>query len=302
MSSLVESLQIRYAKMSEGIDPTIDNWLLMKSPTNLLIIIALYLVFVLRIGPSFMANRKPYNLQPIMVGYNAYQVIFNIWMFLQAFNAERSFAQILSNTCKSETDIDRVAQVTMWSGAWWYFFSKVIDLLDTVFFVLRKKQNQVTFLHVYHHTITALFSWCYLKYLPGEQGVVIGLLNSFVHIIMYFYYMLAAMGPKYQKYLWWKKYMTVVQLIQFCLMLTYLTAVFIMDCNLPRSLTYFFGINVIIFLYLFGGFYRNAYSKKSEKIKSDEPSKNNLLANGDQLKQMINECDKNNNETTKKFV
>jgi len=38
-----------------------------------------------------------------------------------------------------------------------------------VFFVLRKKQNQVTFLHVYHHTITALFSWGYLKYLPGTS-------------------------------------------------------------------------------------------------------------------------------------
>jgi len=39
-----------------------------------------------------------------------------------------------------------------------------------VFFVLRKKQNQVTFLHVYHHTITALFSWGYLKYLPGKHS------------------------------------------------------------------------------------------------------------------------------------
>lgn len=55
----------------------------------------------------------------------------------------------------------------LWRGAWWYFFSKVVDLLDTVFFVLRKKQNQVSFLHVYHHFITCLFSWGYLKYLPG---------------------------------------------------------------------------------------------------------------------------------------
>ena len=54
-------------------------------------------------------------------------------------------------------------------GAWWYFISKVVDLLDTVFFVLRKKQNQVTFLHVYHHTVTCLFSWGYLKYLPGDS-------------------------------------------------------------------------------------------------------------------------------------
>jgi hypothetical protein len=49
----------------------------------------------------------------------------------------------------------------------------------------------------------------------GEQGVVIGFLNSVVHVIMYFYYMVAAMGPKYQKYLWWKKYMTWIQLVRY---------------------------------------------------------------------------------------
>lgn len=49
----------------------------------------------------------------------------------------------------------------------------------------------------------------------GEQGVVIGFLNSLVHVVMYFYYFLAALGPKYQKYLWWKKYMTWIQLVRF---------------------------------------------------------------------------------------
>lgn len=57
------------------------------------------------------------------------------------------------------------------NGAWWYFFSKIVELLDTVFFVLRKKQSQVTFLHVYHHAITMFFSWGYLKYLPGTLKI-----------------------------------------------------------------------------------------------------------------------------------
>jgi hypothetical protein len=47
----------------------------------------------------------------------------------------------------------------------------------------------------------------------GEQGVLLGFINSLVHVIMYFYYMVAAMGPKYQKYIWWKKYMTWIQLV-----------------------------------------------------------------------------------------
>lgn len=30
---------------------------------------------------------------------------------------------------------------------------------------------------------------------------------------MYTYYGMAALGPKYQKYLWWKKYMTSMQIV-----------------------------------------------------------------------------------------
>ena len=39
------------------------------------------------------------------------------------------------------------------------------------------------------------------------------MINSGIHVLMYFYYMLAACGPQFQKYLWWKKYMTSLQLV-----------------------------------------------------------------------------------------
>ena len=38
-----------------------------------------------------------------------------------------------------------------------------------VFFVLRKKQSHVTFLHVYHHTNMVLSTWIYLKYIKGKR-------------------------------------------------------------------------------------------------------------------------------------
>ena len=37
--------------------------------------------------------------------------------------------------------------------------------------------------------------------------------NCFIHVLMYSYYCVAAMGPKYTKYIWWKKYMTRMQLV-----------------------------------------------------------------------------------------
>lgn len=47
----------------------------------------------------------------------------------------------------------------------------------------------------------------------GGHSTFFAMLNSFVHIVMYFYYMIAAMGPQYQKYIWWKRYLTTFQMV-----------------------------------------------------------------------------------------
>ena len=39
-----------------------------------------------------------------------------------------------------------------------------------VFFILRKKFGQVTFLHVYHHSTMAVISWIGFKFVPGGQS------------------------------------------------------------------------------------------------------------------------------------
>lgn len=57
-----------------------------------------------------------------------------------------------------------------------------------------------------------VFNDTYLTYLGGH-GTLLGLINSFIHVIMYTYYLLAAMGPHMQKYLWWKKYLTIMQIV-----------------------------------------------------------------------------------------
>jgi len=290
----------RISGLSTGVDETVDSWFLMSSPAPVVSIVLLYLAFVLKIGPNFMKDRKPYDLKKLMVVYNAFQVCFSIWMCRTSIRESNVIASIMSKKC--EIVRNREQTLMLYSGAWYYFFSKIIDLLDTTFFVLRKKQNQVSFLHVYHHTVTALFSWGYLKYAPGEQGVIIGILNSGVHIIMYFYYMVAAMGPQYQKYLWWKKYMTSIQLIQFVLILSYMILVAAKGCNMPKTLTFFFVGNTIIFLYLFGNFYRKTYKSKQKGGATNAalhaagnlgcaPS-NGFISRGAQMKRMI---DVNNN-------
>ena len=42
-------------------------------------------------------------------------------------------------------------------GAYTYYTNKYVELLDTIFFALRKKWNQISFLHVYHHAVMPLY-------------------------------------------------------------------------------------------------------------------------------------------------
>jgi elongation of very long chain fatty acids protein 7 len=54
-------------------------------------------------------------------------------------------------------------------AVWLYYMAKIIELLDTVFFVLRKKNSQVSFLHLYHHSLMPICAFIGVKYFAGES-------------------------------------------------------------------------------------------------------------------------------------
>jgi len=88
-----------------------------------------------------------------------------------------------------------------------YWF-KYYELLDTILLVLRKKP--VMFLHEYHHAATLVLTWSQLREHSTVQWMPIGI-NLFVHIVMYYYYAVSAVGIR----VWWKKYLTTLQILQF---------------------------------------------------------------------------------------
>ena len=66
----------------------------------------------------------------------------------------------------------------------------------------RKKYGQISLLHVYHHSIMPINVWLGVRFLPGGHGTFFGLVNAFVHVVMYTYYLIAGLGPAFQKYIW----------------------------------------------------------------------------------------------------
>ena len=65
-------------------------------------------------------------------------------------------------------------------------------------FVARKKFQHVSLLHVVHHGIMPMSVWPGARFVPGGHASFFGLLNTFVHMFMYTYYLVAALGPEYK--------------------------------------------------------------------------------------------------------
>lgn len=288
-----------YAKMFlTGGDPRTNNKFLLETPEPALIIIASYLVFVV-VAPKVMEKREPFNLRGLIIVYNFALVALSGYMamefFLTSYLLGYSYAcQGVDWSYSTDPISMRLTHVT-----WMFYFSKILELADTVFFILRKKNNQVTFLHVYHHATMIANWWMAAKYIPTGQSFFVGMINSSIHALMYMYYGLTAMGPRMQKYLWWKKYMTSLQLIQFIAVISHTgyNKFVRTDCDYPflyNSIVFYYTISMVV---LFSDFYYRTYMPQ-KKASAARPTKerisnNNgyvpdvkasLLANGDQRK------------------
>ena len=109
-----------------------------------------------------------------------------------------------------------------------------------------------------------LYGYIMVRWLPGGHETFGGTLNSLVHVFMYSYYFLASLGPQMQKYLWWKKYLTTLQMIQFIIVFVRSIIVIfgIVECGYPRYFSLFSASITLLFFAMFMNFYRENYSKK----------------------------------------
>ncbi|XP_057332927.1 elongation of very long chain fatty acids protein AAEL008004 isoform X2 [Microplitis mediator] len=269
MSIVMQYVDRFHEILDKNADTRTTNWFLMHSPFPTFFICLSYIYIVKVLGPKLMENRKPFELKKVLIAYNLFQVVFSAWLFYE-IGMSGWLTGDYSLKCQPVDYSDRPQVLRMVHASWWYYFSKFTEFFDTFFFVLRKKNRHISTLHVIHHGCMPMSVWFGVKFTPGGHSTFFGLLNSFVHIVMYSYYLLAALGPQVQPYLWWKKYLTAFQMIQFIAIMIHAFQLLFIECNYPKAFVWWIGLHAVMFLFLFNEFYKQSYIDKKAHQQAKE--------------------------------
>ncbi|KAH7953295.1 hypothetical protein HPB49_006925 [Dermacentor silvarum] len=244
-------------------DPRTAQWAFPGNKQVITLLLVGYIYVVKVAGPRFMKNRKPYDsIKPLIAFYNLFMVVCSAY-FVSAFVSTAYIRNGYSLLCQG-IDFDARDEGTMelLNLYWWYTMLRILDFLDTLFFVLRKKESHISFLHVVHHTIVVFNGWFGLTYGPDGQAAIVVVINGSVHVVMYTYYFLSLLGPEVQKHLWWKRYITQLQLAQFVVLFVHALLPIFMNCGYPRSHTFITMSQAVFFFGLFTHFYAKSYQSK----------------------------------------
>ncbi|KAG9508565.1 Elongation of very long chain fatty acids protein, partial [Fragariocoptes setiger] len=266
----VEQAQSMFEYVYQGFwdqhgDPRVKQYPMFGGgPWPVIVACLLYLYFVKVLGPQLMHDRKPFDLKNPIRLYNLFMVAVNVYGVIQGCRLLNYGLDIWG--CRpinaNATDPKSLAIIRL---GYVFFTSRLIEFFDTICFTLRKKHNQVSAFHVFHHFSVPIAVWFFIKFAPGGNSAIFPFLNSMIHTVMYGYYFLATY-PSLQPYLWWKKYLTLAQIVQFFIMIVHSAQpLFLSSCQFPKV---FLLTNIIfsfIFIYLFTDFYLKAYCSKETR-------------------------------------
>ena len=152
----------------------------------------IYLVLVY-VGTQFMKNKQSYSLKRPLFLWNVGLAVFSLYgtsvVIPSMYNVylEKGF---VGTVCWSDRHL--IPFTSFWGMM--FSVSKVLELFDTMFLVLRKRP--VIFLHYYHHATVLVYVWWSHAY-PSALTHWASFMNYNVHTIMYTYYALAAAGVRF---------------------------------------------------------------------------------------------------------
>ena len=240
-----------------------QGWWLTDFPSAFNIALA-YFLFVV-IGSQVMKFLPAIDPYPIKFIYNVSQIMLCAYMTIEACLLAYRNNYTLMPCVGYSQDNPALANLL-----WLFYVSKVWDFWDTIFIVLGKKWRQLSFLHVYHHITIFLFYWLNANvFYDGDIYLTI-VLNGFIHTVMYTYYFICmhTKDPATGKSLpiWWKSYLTLMQMIQFITMMSQGSYLVIAGCDdLSIRITATYVVYILSLFFLFAQFYVQSYMKPKKK-------------------------------------
>lgn len=262
-------------KFLEPMDPNLASRsdYIIRSPKPIIVLTIAYLLFVCKIGPAIMRHREPFEFKRLIRFYNLAMVFlaaFMVWTLhscIGTFSSLFECDKMFTFEDDSAINVYRVANISL--------FVRVSEYFDTIFFTLRKKTNQVTFLHVFHHAFVPIYAYWTFRTAPLRFNSYIMYINSAVHVIMYFYYYLATFQQHSQGKLqrqsflmslvrWllkFKRYVTQLQILQFVSLALYSATTIVRPnkCQVPWTYILANLTMALGFLGLFSHFYIKSF-------------------------------------------
>jgi len=169
-------------------------------------------MLVIFTGQQWMAGRPRFELRGPLICWNLMLATFSI---IGTCRTLPEFAHVLRNYgLYHSVCVPSFILQNKVSGFWTTMFvlSKVPELGDTIFIVLRKQP--LIFLHWYHHVTVLVYSWyAFTEYTAPARWFVC--MNYIVHSAMYSYYALKAMHYRVPRFV--SMVITTAQLMQMVL-------------------------------------------------------------------------------------
>ncbi|KAL3111138.1 hypothetical protein niasHT_008963 [Heterodera trifolii] len=270
------------------------QWIDGRFPLTIQVSIAYVLVVF---GTRFlMRNRPPFSL---FIPLNAWNLFLAVFSTIGSLKLSREFFSTIWYH-GFQASYCNVLQYTEGNNGYWvwlFITSKMFELVDTIFLVLRKRP--LMFLHWYHHILTMMYAFYSYPITPAfnRWGIY---LNYFVHSYMYSYYFMRSMKWRVPGVM--AKFVTTIQIWQFIISVAILChlgwLVFVenVSCDLDtRVFTVAVAMDVS-YLILFINFFLHAYvygGGKSKYRSADQKLNGSSLA--DQKQPMV---DKQRNGNT----
>jgi len=238
-------------------ESTAKEWVRQRQPLALWAS-AVYVIAIFSIK-TIMKSRSPFSLTIPLNIWNfllaAFSIIGTIRMTPEFIESIRDLG-LIGSYCK----INHFTEGTNGYWAWLFIVSKLFELVDTQFLVLRKRP--LMFLHWYHHVLTLVYAFYSYPLSPGfnRWGIY---MNLVVHAFMYSYYFLRSMRIPVPGAV--AQLITTLQILQFviaCSILAHLGVLIYgrgVQCDFDHNVFLLASFMNVTYLSLFINFFLKSY-------------------------------------------